>query len=124
MPCSEYEELILEYCEETLPRGDRLRVEGHVADCEDCRAFLAGQQALEARLRASIAAPRLSPEFDRAFWRRTALDRAGELLDYAACAAAALAVAFLFRQHLPWLLMAITVAYSAWEGVRVFRESD
>lgn len=40
MDCRDIKELIVQYSSEDLPASDREFVEGHVGECEECRAYL------------------------------------------------------------------------------------
>jgi anti-sigma factor RsiW len=40
MPCRELVELITDYLEDRLSPIDRARFEGHLAECEACRAYV------------------------------------------------------------------------------------
>jgi anti-sigma factor RsiW len=40
LSCAELVELVTDYLEGALPRGDRRRFERHIAGCEHCTAYL------------------------------------------------------------------------------------
>ena len=40
MPCRELVDLVTDYLEGRLSARDRARFEAHLADCEDCQAYL------------------------------------------------------------------------------------
>ncbi|HEX3745080.1 MAG TPA: zf-HC2 domain-containing protein [Bryobacteraceae bacterium] len=63
MACSEFEDLILDYCEGAAPAADRRLLESHIAACAGCRDFLAQQQELDLRLVKSLPRPTLSAAF-------------------------------------------------------------
>jgi anti-sigma factor RsiW len=41
MTCREFVEFLMDYLEGTLPAASRATFERHVADCPDCKAYLA-----------------------------------------------------------------------------------
>jgi anti-sigma factor RsiW len=41
LTCQELVELVTDYLEGALPRTDRARFEAHIADCGNCREYLA-----------------------------------------------------------------------------------
>lgn len=61
MTCSEVDEVLSEYLEETLPRGVRGRVDEHVAECLRCNAIVRDIDAI--RMEAAQL-PELSPSRD------------------------------------------------------------
>jgi anti-sigma factor RsiW len=63
MPCHEFEDLILDYCEGAASPADGALLESHIAVCGGCRARLAMQQELDLRLSKSFPRPALSPAF-------------------------------------------------------------
>jgi anti-sigma factor RsiW len=63
MNCPEFEDPILEYCEGAISPAGRARVEAHLADCGECRAYLEAQRELDLLLARSIPRPALSPAF-------------------------------------------------------------
>jgi anti-sigma factor RsiW len=38
--CQEFVELVTDYLEGTLPEGDRVRFEAHLAECDGCAGYL------------------------------------------------------------------------------------
>lgn len=136
MACPEFEDLILDYCEGAASPADRALLESHVAACDGCRAFLAGQQELDVRLAESLVPPELSPAFasrlaaciagqrrpPRLLWLPRILDGVG----YISVAAAA---GFLLQQ-LPhagtWIgtaAFAASAAFGIWETGKALRGS-
>jgi predicted anti-sigma-YlaC factor YlaD len=62
--CKELVELVTLYLERGLSERDSARFEAHLAECEDCRAYLE-QMSWTIRLAGQLRQPSLSPE-DRA----------------------------------------------------------
>jgi anti-sigma factor RsiW len=66
MPCRELVEVITSYLEGTLPAGDRVRFEAHLAECPYCETYLeqmretiaslgeVGEQSLSAETREGL----------------------------------------------------------------------
>lgn len=70
--CQEMVELITDYLEGALPRGQRRRFEAHLADCEHCSEYLEQMRAtihLTGTLRAEDLTPKMTTEF-AALYRR------------------------------------------------------
>jgi anti-sigma factor RsiW len=66
IPCQEVVELVTDYLEGTLSRGDRRRFEHHLAGCPHCTAYLA-QMRETLRLTGRLIPEGLSPEMEREF---------------------------------------------------------
>ncbi len=96
MQCRRFEDLILEYCEDAISTEDRGRVESHLEDCAECRAFLEIQRQVEAALPGAVGKSEPSPEFRQRLMRRLEWEKeesrnwvpqALDLLGYCAVAA-------------------------------------
>jgi anti-sigma factor RsiW len=70
MNCADFEERILDWCDNRLSAADRHVVETHVATCAACRQFWADHRMLDARLAAALPRPALSGDFKRQVLRR------------------------------------------------------
>jgi anti-sigma factor RsiW len=44
--CREFVELVTDYLEDMLPEEERVRFEGHLAECEGCSGYLADMRRL------------------------------------------------------------------------------
>ncbi|HEY2201132.1 MAG TPA: anti-sigma factor [Solirubrobacteraceae bacterium] len=64
--CIEVVELVTDYLEGALPRGDRRRLERHLAGCEHCTEYLA-QMRQTLRLTGRLLPEDFSPEMQREF---------------------------------------------------------
>jgi anti-sigma factor RsiW len=78
MPCRELVEVITDYLEDALSDRDRLRFEAHLAECDDCRDYVAQFEqtiALSGRVEPDQLPPDLRDELLSAFraWRRDEL---------------------------------------------------
>jgi hypothetical protein len=135
MACNQFEDLILEYCEGPISPHDRKRVESHVAICGECRAFLAGQQELDARLMRAIVSPTLSAGFKRRVLAKIESEPEGlrfgdflEVLDWIGYASLALAAVYLLDQspdanlYIFWLALAGSVGFGLWEARDLLRD--
>ena len=63
--CQEVVELVTDYLEGTMPPRDRARFEGHIADCPNCRRYLAQMRttlAVLGRIEAEAVAPEAMDE--------------------------------------------------------------
>ena len=70
--CREMVELITDYIEDALPRGQRRRFESHLAACEHCTEYLVQMREtirLTGRLRSADLTPQMRSEF-AALYRR------------------------------------------------------
>jgi anti-sigma factor RsiW len=134
MPCRQFEDLILDYCEDALAPEDRLRVETHIAECLPCRAFLEIQREVEAALPAAIGRPALSPAFRERVLRRIAgqdresrswLPLALDAIGFSALAAMAgiLLPALVSPAQLVWIVFGACAAFLWWTGFRMLREN-
>ncbi len=135
MACDQFQDLILEYCEGAISPDDRKRVESHIAMCGGCRAFLAGQQELDARLARAIVPPKLSASFERRVLAEIKSRPEGlrfrdfvEVLDWIAYSGLALAAIYLLQQ-LPdastdifWLAVAGSMGFGLWEARDLLRD--
>jgi anti-sigma factor RsiW len=63
MNCQETEQLILDAFENPLSATEREGLDEHCSHCSTCAEFAAAQSELDHRLRRSITAPALKPEF-------------------------------------------------------------
>ena len=63
MNCQETEQLILDGFETPLSAAERESIAEHCSHCSACAEFAAVQSELDQRLRRSITAPALKPEF-------------------------------------------------------------
>jgi anti-sigma factor RsiW len=133
MPCRQFEDLILEYCENALVASDRARVEEHVAACAACRAFLEVQSEIDAALPAAIGQPAPSPGFRERVMRRIEcedeepvrwLPLALDAYGYTALAAmgGVLLVTLFPPAYLAWMAVGLSVGYGWWLSVRLLRE--
>lgn len=59
--CQEVVEMVTDYLEGALPRGERRRLEAHLADCPHCTEYLAQMRAT-IRLTGRLEVENLSPE--------------------------------------------------------------
>jgi anti-sigma factor RsiW len=74
MPCRELVEVITDYLEDALSDRDRLRFEAHLAECDDCRDYVAQFEqtiAISGRVEPEQMPPGLRDELLDAFraWR-------------------------------------------------------
>jgi anti-sigma factor RsiW len=61
MPCRELVERLSDFFEDALPERDRMRLEAHLAGCDDCATYL--EQLRETmRLAGRVELDRLRPE--------------------------------------------------------------
>ena len=60
LACREVVELVTDYLEGSLPRGERRRLEAHLADCPHCTEYLAQMRAT-IRLTGRLEPDDLSP---------------------------------------------------------------
>jgi anti-sigma factor RsiW len=61
LACQEVVELVTDYLEGALPRGERHRFEAHLADCPHCTAYLE-QMRVTIRLTGRLGPDDLTPE--------------------------------------------------------------
>jgi anti-sigma factor RsiW len=61
MPCRELVERLSDLFEDALPERDRMRLEAHLAECDDCAVYLE-QMRETLRLVGRIELDRLQPE--------------------------------------------------------------
>jgi len=71
-PCADYEHELVDLHDGDLPPDRASHVRLHVAQCDRCTAWAAGFAAIDARLKAAITAPTLSPAFDAGLRERIA----------------------------------------------------
>jgi anti-sigma factor RsiW len=74
MPCRELVEVITDYLEDALPQRDRRRFEAHLAECDDCRDYVAQFEqtiALSGRIQPERLPPGLQDDLVSVFraWR-------------------------------------------------------
>ena len=55
--CREFVELVTAYLEDTLPEGERARMDAHLAECEGCSAYLEDMRRLVGTLRETPEPP-------------------------------------------------------------------
>lgn len=133
MQCRRFEDLILEYCEDALSAEDRGRVETHLQECAECRAFFEIQREVETALPGAIGRPELSPEFRQRLKRRVQcengtrwswLPQALDAFGYSALAAigGALVQAWVSPAQLAWIMMGASAAFLWWLSLRLIRE--
>ena len=77
MVCQEVVELVSDYLEGALPRGERRRLERHLAGCPHCSEYLAQMREtirLTGRLVPDDLSPQMREEFGELFrrWREDA----------------------------------------------------
>jgi predicted anti-sigma-YlaC factor YlaD len=116
MDCHEAQEQILEAIDESRRNGDSLSLERHLAECQGCREFFGIQRSLDRRLRASITAPALSPNFRESLAkkvRREPLDAWPEFLPDAAHVAGCVCAIVLCLAILPFPPVTVIVAGGA-----------
>jgi len=65
MPCSCFEEQILEHFEAALAAEGRREVDAHLAGCPACRRFFRAQQELDMALGERFRAPAVPPQFQQ-----------------------------------------------------------
>ena len=63
MTCQTAQELILENLDCRIDEEQQIRLETHIAECEECRSFWEAQRVLDAALAAHCVPPQLSPAF-------------------------------------------------------------
>lgn len=127
MECPEFESLILEYVESSLPGEDRLTVENHVARCASCRRFHEEQTALDRMLDGHLKPPVVGPDFRQRVLLRVAPRKTAywpELLDLLGFSGTALAAGIALTWLLPavtawpaaanWAVAAASLAFSLW----------
>lgn len=51
MNCNEYEDIITDYLENTASPSERIRMESHLAECENCRTLVERERSIISRLR-------------------------------------------------------------------------
>ena len=61
MPCRELVERLSDLFEDALPERDRMRLEAHLAECDDCAVYLE-QMRETIRLTGTLTEDQLSPE--------------------------------------------------------------
>ena len=134
MPCPEFEDLILDYCEGAASPADSGLLESHVSACAGCRQYLALQRELDLRLAKSLPRPALSPAFAPRLAARIAEQRRAprhpwlpRILDGIGYVSLASAAGCLLRQ-LPhadtWIGMAAltaSAAFGLWETGKALR---
>ncbi len=136
MPCTEYEDLILEYCGDTLGTDERARVEAHAAGCPACRAFLEIQRELDSALARAVGKPAPSRAFRETLMRRIdaaphqRFGRLSLLLDFmgyastAVIGGAALVQLPHVAEYAGWAAVAAYAAVGMWLGIRFLRDGQ
>ena len=76
LTCRELVELVTEYLEGSLPAAERLRFEGHLAECPYCQTYLAQMRrtiALVSKLSETTIDPAVEEELLQCFrdWKQT-----------------------------------------------------
>lgn len=74
MPCTEYEDRIVEYAQ--LSAARRAEVDAHLARCAGCRELAGLVGDLDAALARELRAPELAASFNERLWRRIEADAA------------------------------------------------
>jgi anti-sigma factor RsiW len=125
MPCSYFEERILEHFDAALTTEGQREVEAHLAECAECRRFFRAQQELDAALGERFCAPALPPQFQQRVLSRiehlpppARVSPLPEILDFVGCAglavAALCAVRYLPEFSLPESLPPGLSVYASW----------
>lgn len=133
MPCRPFDDLILEYCENALSPEDRGRVEAHLAQCAECRAFFEMQSEIEAALPRAIGKPSLAPAFRQRLMRRVESEDEGrwswvppvlDVIGYCSVAAigGVVAQALLSPAASTWILAGASLVFAGWTSVRLLRQ--
>ena len=74
MACPNYESLILDYFDGTVPVEDRRSLESHLESCSPCRAFWERQKEIDAALSGAVIPPSLSADFKERLMHRVELE--------------------------------------------------
>jgi anti-sigma factor RsiW len=136
MPCPEFEDLILDYCEGAASPADSALLESHVAACAGCRQYLATQQELDLRLTNLRPSPALSPEFAAHLAARIAVEgqprqlrwlpRMLDGVGYISMAAAAVYLMQQVPHAASWLgltALAGSAAFTVWQTGKALRST-
>jgi anti-sigma factor RsiW len=75
-PCSDYEDLILAYFDQSLSTAEKQRVENHIRGCRACGTFWSSQRSLDAMLSSTFARPNLPPSFKENLLRQVQAEAA------------------------------------------------
>jgi anti-sigma factor RsiW len=121
MPCREFEDLILDYCEGQTSPADGALAESHAAVCPDCRLYFAAHQELDSQFSHYLVPCSLSDSFLPRLASAIARERRPpqfHLLPRALDAAAYLSLAFAAG-----CLMEQVPHAAAWIGVAAFAAS-
>jgi anti-sigma factor RsiW len=107
MPCSYFEERVLEHFEAALTAEGQREVEAHLAGCPACRRFFRAQQELDRALGERFRAPAVPPQFQQRVLSRiehlpppARVSPLPEILDFVGFAGLAVA-AFCALRYLP-----------------------
>ncbi len=133
MPCIEYEDLILEYCEGALGAGEFSRAEAHLAACPECRSFFELQRELDHALARVVGKPAPSAAFRQNLMRRVEAESRARLrwvpvvldvIGYTSVAAIGGVVLSVTvpLAHASWVAVAAYAAAGIWLGFRILRE--
>ncbi len=133
MPCTEYEDLILEYCEGALGADGLRRMEAHLAGCPECRSFLELQREIDHALARVVGKPALSPAFRQNLMRRVEAESRARLcwvpvvLDVIGYSSVAAIGGIVLSVVVPpgyasWVAVAAYAAAGVWLGFRILRE--
>src|SRR5690242_14893150 len=102
MDCRQAQDEILELLDERPFVLVPEHIDAHLADCRDCKAFVARQSAVDARLSAILTPPELSATFRPSLRNRirrespsVPLDLLPDIVHFGSCAAATLLCALL-----------------------------
>jgi anti-sigma factor RsiW len=79
MNCQETEQLILDAFETPVSAAERAALDEHCSRCSACAEFASAQSELDGRLRQSITAPAMNPEFRRLLMARIRQQRSAAL---------------------------------------------
>lgn len=133
MSCTQYEDLILEYCEGALGAEERSRVEAHLCECPECRSFFEMQRELDQTLLRAIGKPAPSPAFKQSVMRRVEAEPRGRLgwvpvvLDVIGYSSVAAIGGVVLSVVVPagyagWALVVAYAGAGTWMGIYMLRE--
>lgn len=135
MACDQFDNLIVEYCEGSISPDARRQLESHMAACADCRAFLAIQKNLDARLTRAIVPPQVPANFKRrvlveieARPEKLRFTDFAEALDWFGYSSLALAALYLLGQspnpalYAFWIAIVGGIGFGLWEARHFIRD--